>query len=71
MPASGKTSVGRIVAHHLGRPYLDSDELIRERTGMTGAELAQALAADFDGQPVLPGAPFGPGVPAPAWRSCR
>jgi shikimate kinase len=37
--ASGKTSVGRIVAHHLGRPYLDSDELIRERTGMTVAEL--------------------------------
>lgn len=37
--ASGKTSVGRIVADRLGRAYLDSDEIVEARTGMTVADL--------------------------------
>jgi shikimate kinase len=37
--ASGKTSVGRIVAERLGRPYLDSDEIVEARTGRSVADL--------------------------------
>ena len=35
MMATGKTTAGRIVAQRLGRPFLDSDELIESRTGRT------------------------------------
>jgi shikimate kinase len=41
MPAAGKTSVGRILAHRLRRPLIDTDELIEARMGRT---LAQLLA---------------------------
>ena len=34
MPGSGKTTVGRLLARELGRPYLDTDRLIEEKTGM-------------------------------------
>jgi 3-dehydroquinate synthetase/shikimate kinase len=34
MPASGKSSVGRLVAERLGRPFVDTDQLIERRTGM-------------------------------------
>lgn len=34
MPASGKSTVGRIVADKLGRKFVDTDELITERIGM-------------------------------------
>ncbi|RKZ44881.1 MAG: shikimate kinase AroK [Gammaproteobacteria bacterium] len=31
---SGKTAVGRRLAHALGRPFVDSDDVIEERTGV-------------------------------------
>ena len=34
MPASGKSSVGRIVAERLGRPFVDTDDLVAQRLGM-------------------------------------
>ena len=39
MPGSGKTTVGRLLAEELGRPYLDVDTLIREKTGMAPGEI--------------------------------
>jgi shikimate kinase len=33
MMGSGKTTVGRLVAARLGRPYLDNDDLVRTITG--------------------------------------
>ena len=35
MMGTGKTTVGKIVAQRLGRPFFDSDELIESRTGRT------------------------------------
>ena len=35
MMGTGKTTVGRIVARRLGRPFVDSDELIEAATGRT------------------------------------
>ena len=34
MPASGKSTVGKILADRLGRDFIDTDELIKERTKM-------------------------------------
>lgn len=34
MPASGKSTVGRIVAQKLGRAFVDTDTLIEEKTGL-------------------------------------
>jgi len=42
MMATGKTTVGRRVAAELGRPVLDSDEMIERRTGRTVAQLWEA-----------------------------
>ena len=39
MPGSGKTTVGKLLAEALGRPYLDTDALIEEKTGMTPAQI--------------------------------
>jgi shikimate kinase len=39
MMASGKTTVGRIVAERLGWVYLDSDEQVCERTGRSVREI--------------------------------
>ena len=39
MPGSGKTTVGKILAEKLGRPYYDTDQWITECTGMTPAQL--------------------------------
>jgi shikimate kinase len=36
---AGKTSVGRLVAEHLGFEFLDTDELIQSRTGRTIADI--------------------------------
>lgn len=38
MPASGKSTVGKKLAHILNRPFYDTDTLIEERIGMTIAE---------------------------------
>lgn len=42
MPGSGKSTVGKLLAEKLGRPYLDVDTLITEKTGKTPAELISA-----------------------------
>lgn len=39
MMGAGKSSVGRAMAHRLGRPLLDSDAMIEERTGNTVREI--------------------------------
>lgn len=39
--ATGKTSVGRTLASHLGYDFVDTDQLIESRIGMTIAELFQ------------------------------
>ena len=36
---SGKTTVGRLVAVRLGRPFLDNDDELGRRTGVTAREL--------------------------------
>ncbi len=35
MMGSGKTTVGRVLAARLGRPFFDSDQLVESRTGRT------------------------------------
>lgn len=39
MPGSGKTTVGKALAEELGRPYVDTDLLIEEKTGMTPGQI--------------------------------
>ena len=39
MPTSGKTTVGRMLAERLGRPFCDLDEVVEHRTGKTIPEL--------------------------------
>jgi shikimate kinase len=39
MMGTGKTTVGRRLADHLGRPFLDSDERVEAGTGRTVAEI--------------------------------
>ena len=43
---SGKTTVGRLVAGHLGWPLRDSDAEIEARTGRTVRELDQTVGTD-------------------------
>lgn len=38
--AAGKTTIGRLLASKMGRPFLDSDEMIEKKTGKTTAEIA-------------------------------
>ena len=45
---TGKTTVGRIVAERLGRPFVDSDEQVEARTGRTVREIFEA-----DGEPTF------------------
>jgi len=42
LPGSGKTTVGRLVAERLGRPFVDTDELIAAHVGMPAAEYLRA-----------------------------
>lgn len=37
--ASGKTSLGRILAEKMARPFVDTDDLVRERAGRTIEEI--------------------------------
>ena len=39
MPGSGKTTVGKLLAESLNRPYVDTDTLIEDKTGMTPAQI--------------------------------
>lgn len=39
MPGSGKSTVGRALAEVLGRPFLDTDELIVQHTGMAISDI--------------------------------
>lgn len=43
MPGCGKTTVGKLLANKLQRPYYDTDTLIAEKTGRTPAELITKL----------------------------
>lgn len=38
MPTAGKTTVGRLIARRLDRPFYDTDELFFEKTGVSTAE---------------------------------
>jgi len=38
MPTSGKSTVGRLVAERLGRPFVDTDEIMARRIGMPVAD---------------------------------
>ena len=40
--AAGKTTVGRGIAERLGLDFVDSDDQIRDLTGSSGAEIAEA-----------------------------
>jgi shikimate kinase len=63
--AAGKSTVGRILAHRLGRQFVDLDELVLERTGRTAAAIIRAdgdaafrrleagITAELAGQPGL------------------
>lgn len=42
MPGSGKTTVGKLLAEALGRPHLDTDVRITEKTGMSPAQIIVA-----------------------------
>ena len=44
MPGSGKTTVGRIVAERLGRPFVDTDEQVERLTGRSPSDLIEAGA---------------------------
>jgi shikimate kinase len=48
MMGTGKTTVGRRIAERLGRPFLDSDEMIEARTGKTVREIFES-----DGEPAF------------------
>jgi shikimate kinase len=43
MMGTGKTTVGRLLAEQLGRPFIDTDEAVEARTGRTVAELFEAV----------------------------
>lgn len=42
LPGSGKSAVGLCLAARLGRPFVDTDELVRSRTGLHPSELIEA-----------------------------
>jgi len=47
LPGAGKSSVGRKVASRLGRPFLDFDEEIERRTGMTVSDIFRARGEPY------------------------
>lgn len=48
MPGSGKSTIGRMLASRLGMKFIDTDELVREMTGRTPAEIIKN-----DGEPAF------------------
>ena len=48
MPGAGKTSTGKRLAHTLGRPFVDIDEAIAQKTGRGAAEIIER-----DGEPAF------------------
>jgi shikimate kinase/3-dehydroquinate synthase len=46
LPGSGKSTVGRLVARRLGRPFVDTDELIARRTGVPASEYLRTRGED-------------------------
>ncbi len=63
---AGKTTVGRALAHRLARPFVDSDEVIEQATGLSIADLfegygeagfreleARVIADQLTGPPVV------------------
>jgi shikimate kinase len=48
LPGSGKTSVAEAVAHRLERPYLDTDQLLADATGVPTAQFLRDVGeAEF------------------------
>lgn len=47
MPGSGKTTVGRIIAKKLGREFVDTDEVIRDRFGAPSDIITERGEAEF------------------------
>ena len=41
MPGSGKTTLGKLLSSRLQRPFLDTDQLITQKTGLTPAQLIE------------------------------
>lgn len=48
MPSSGKTTIGKELSNKLGMPFFDSDEVIKNKTGRTPAEIIRS-----DGEPAF------------------
>lgn len=44
MPGSGKSSLGRRVARQLDWPFVDTDDILAERVGMTVGELSASVS---------------------------
>lgn len=42
MPSCGKTSVGKVLAEKIGRPFIDTDEVFASRYGLSPAEFINA-----------------------------
>ena len=44
--ASGKTTIGALLATRLGRPFVDNDVLLQQRTGRSAREIADTEGAE-------------------------
>lgn len=47
MPGSGKTTLGKFVAKDLNMPFVDTDDLIRDKSGKTAAEIIKESGEEF------------------------
>lgn len=47
MPGSGKTTLGREMAEHMGREFIDIDEMIEEREGMSIPEIFEHKGENY------------------------